>query len=230
MSQVFKEDGTVVPVTIITAGPCVVTQVKHKEKDNAESVQIGFGKQKLFRLSKATQGHLKDIAWADKLTVKVMRDFKNDNDLKRGDEFNVGIFKVGEKVQVIGTSKGRGFQGVVKRHGFKGGPASHGHKDNLRMPGSIGSTGPQRVLKGLRMAGHMGDAQITVKNLEIIAVNPETNELLLKGAVPGAKNGLLLISTADGKIEIEKVATPAVEEVKVTEVSEVENNQVVDNN
>lgn len=224
MSQVFREDGIVVPVTIITAGPCVVTQIKHKEKDNAESVQIGFGKQKLFRLNKAAQGHLKNLAWDDKFSVRVMRDFKNDNELQKGDVFTVEIFKVGEKVQVIGTSKGRGFQGVVKRHGFHGGPASHGHKDNLRMPGSIGSTGPQRVLKGLRMAGHMGDAQITVKNLEIVAIKPETNELVIKGAVPGAKNGLLLISTLDGKIEIEKTPVSAPEPVVEAEAEVVTNN------
>lgn len=196
MSQVFKDDGTVVPVTIVTAGPCVVTQVKNKDKDNAQAVQIGFGKQKLFRLNKAEQGHLKGLENGG-YTVRITRDFKNDDDnnFKRGDVFTVKIFTPGEKVQVVGQSKGKGFQGVVKRHGFHGGPASHGHKDNLRMPGSIGASGVQRVFKGMRMGGHMGDARVTVKNLEIIAVDPEKNELLIKGALPGARNSLLLITS-----------------------------------
>lgn len=203
MSQIFKDDGTVVPVTIVSAGPCVVTQVKSKEKDGVSAVQIGFGKQRLFRLNKAEQGHLKGLENGD-CTVRITRDFKNDekNDLKRGDVFTIKIFTAGEKVQVVGQSKGKGFQGVVKRHGFHGGPATHGHKDNLRMPGSIGAGGVQRVFKGMRMGGHMGDARVTIKNLEIVKIDPEKNELLIKGALPGARGSLLLISTAEGKIEI----------------------------
>ncbi|MBI5222226.1 MAG: 50S ribosomal protein L3 [Candidatus Magasanikbacteria bacterium] len=206
MLQIFREDGTVVPVTKVEAGPCVVTQVKSKAKDGTEAVQIGFGAQKRFRLNKPALGHLKDInvKGDETMTVRVLRDHRVDekSELKRGDVFTVKIFKPGERVQVVGTSKGKGFQGVVKRHGFHGGPATHGHKDNERAPGSIGAGGVQRVFKGMRMAGHMGDARVTVKNLEIISVNPEANEILIKGALPGARNSIVLISTDEGKIEV----------------------------
>lgn len=206
MLQVFKEDGTVVPVTKVEAGPCVVTQIKTADKDGVSAVQIGFGAQKRFRLNKPTLGHLKDINVKndETMTVRILRDQRvnEDSELKRGDVFTAKIFKTGEKVQVIGTSKGKGFQGVVKRHGFHGGPATHGHKDNSRAPGSIGAGGVQRVFKGMRMAGHMGDARVTIKNLEIIGVNPENNELLIKGALPGARNSTVLISTNEGKIEV----------------------------
>jgi len=219
MTQVFREDGTVVPVTRVTAGPCVVTQIKQKAKDGVDAVQIGFGQQKVYRLTKAEQGHVAGLA-----PVSHLRDARTDEPttLKRGDVFTVKIFTPGEKVQVVGTSKGKGFQGVVRRHGFRGGPASHGHKDNLRMPGSIGAGGVQRVFKDMRMGGHMGDAQVTVKNLEIVEVHPETNELLIKGAVPGARGGLLVISTPDGQITVEQVGeapaeTPVVETTPVME-------------
>ncbi len=215
MTQVFKADGTVVPVTRVQAGPCVVTQVKEG------AAQIGFGVQKAFRLTKAEKGHLKDITVADnpQLTVRFLKDFRGDvAHLKKGDRFNAGIFAAGEKVQVTGMSKGKGFQGVVKRHGFAGGPASHGHKDNLRMPGSIGAGGVQRVFKNMRMGGHMGNDQVTVKNLEIIEVHPESHELLIKGAIPGARNGLVYISTSEGMVTIEEQATPVVE----TKVESVE--------
>lgn len=220
MTQVFKEDGTVVPVTRVKTGPCVVTQVKTKKKDGVEAIQIGFGKQKLFRLNKAEQGHLKGME-KDGLTVRVLRDFRanESQELNRGDVFTASIFQPGEKVQVVGTAKGRGFQGVVKRHGFKGTKATHGNKDQLRMPGSIGATGPARVFKGTRMGGHMGDNRVTVKNLEVMEVKVEEEELLIKGAVPGARNGLLLISTQDGKIEISRE-----EESKKVKEEKVENN------
>lgn len=200
MTQVFREDGTVVPVTRVQAGPCVVTQIKTIDKDGVNAVQIGMGEQKKFRVNKPQQGHLKDLPM-----VRVMRDFNTveDEGLKRGDKFTVKVFEPGDKVQVIGWSKGKGFQGVVKRHRFGGSPASHGHKDQLRMPGSIGATDASRVFKGTRMAGHMGDAQVTVKNLEIVGVHEKENELLIKGAVPGAKGGLLVISSKEGRIEIQ---------------------------
>jgi len=216
MTQIFRDNGDVVPVTRVKAGPCVVTQIKKVSKDSIDAVQIGFGDQKVFRLNKASQGHLKGLP-----TVRFMRDgrVEDGHTLKRGDMFTVTIFTAGEKVQVTGTSKGKGFQGVVKRHGFHGSPATHGHKDQLRMPGSIGSTGPQRVFKGTRMAGHMGDEQVTVKNLEIVQVDADNNELFIKGAVPGSRNGLLVITTNSGKIEIQMPNEESV--VESTSASEV---------
>lgn len=208
MTQVFREDGTIVPVTRVKAGPCVVTQVKTQEKQGVAAVQVGYGVQKQYRLSKAEQGHLQGLQ-----TVQFLRDFRTDDahGLERGNTFTVQIFTPGEKVQVTGSSKGKGFQGVVKRHGFSGSPKTHGHKDQVRMPGSIGATGPQRVFKGTRMGGHMGDDRVTVKNLEIVDVLLEENELLIKGAIPGARGNLLLISTQEGMIEVQKM--PASEEV-----------------
>jgi large subunit ribosomal protein L3 len=184
-----------------------VTQIKTKEKDNENAVQIGFGSVKKFRLNKAEQGHLKDIKAGndETATVRFLRDQKSEgNSLNRGDVFTVKIFNPGEKVSVVGTSKGRGFQGVVKRHGFHGQYQTHGIKDQTRMPGSLGAGGVQRVFKGMRMGGHMGDAKVTVHNLEVVEVHPENNEILLKGAVPGARGSLLVISSKEGKIEVEK--------------------------
>lgn len=214
MTQVFAEDGRVIPVTRVQAGPCTVTQVKTTENGVVNAVQIGFGQQKAFRLNKAQQGHLKGLP-----SLRVMRDFRTDEPaaLKRGDSFGVEIFEKGEKVQVTGESKGKGFQGVVKRHGFAGSPKTHGHKDQLRMPGSIGAGGVQRVFKGLRMGGHMGADRVTVKNLEIVGIDQENNELLIKGAVPGARGGLLLISTQEGTIDVrvDVAAEPAAQEAPV---------------
>jgi len=218
MTQVFRADGVVVPVTRVSAGPCVVTQVKKKKKDNIDSVQIGFFEQKKFRLNKAQQGHLKDLS-----PVKILREFRNgiEHELKRGDKFTVKVFEPGDKIEVTGWSKGKGFQGVVKRHNFGGSPASHGHKDQLRMPGSIGATDAGRVFKGTRMAGRMGNDQVTIKNLEIVEVHVEENEILVKGAVPGAKGGLLIISSQDGEIKIESDEKEVVEtEAKIEEVKE----------
>lgn len=218
MTQVFREDGTVVPVTRVTAGPCVVTQLK----ENA--VQIGFGTQKKFRLNKAQTGHLKDIKTGsdNNLIVRFLRDIRTtENKLKRGDLFTVAVFEAGDKVQVVGKSKGRGHQGVVKRHGFHGSKATHGNKDQERSSGSIGATDPARVFRGTRMAGHMGDARVTVKNLEIVGINLEENELLIKGAVPGARGGLLLISTNNGEMIIEDVKN---ENDKVADDVVIENN------
>ena len=222
MTQVFREDGTVVPVTRVQAGPCTVTKVNTLASDGVESIQVGFGTQKVFRLRKPQKGHLKGISvdGNNNETVRHLHNFKNDNDLKRGDVFTVSIFEKGEKVQVTGNSKGRGFQGVVKRHGFHGSLASHGHKDQLRMPGSIGAGGVQHVFKGTRMAGHMGDAQITVKNLEVVEIKPEMNEIWLKGAVPGARNGLLYIFISDGQVvpQVEVVSTEAPADNEAKEV------------
>ncbi len=226
MTQIFKEDGTVVPVTAVLAETNVVTQVKTKEKDGYESVQIGFGHPK--NLKKPQIGHQKGIA-----EVKTMREFrvaaKDMGDIKRGDKVTVATFVAGDGVQVIGFSKGKGFQGVVKRHGFHGSMATHGHKDQLRMPGSIGSTGPQRVFKGQRMAGHMGNEQITVTGLEIVAVDEAKNILYVKGAVPGARGGMLLIS-GKGEIQFVREETKPVIEKTVVETKEEVKEEIVTEN
>jgi large subunit ribosomal protein L3 len=187
MSQVFRPDGTVVPVTLVQAGPCVVTQVKTTETDGYTSVQLGFTPTR--KVAKPQAGHLKDLP-----TLGTLREFRlsTASELKRGDTIEASTFAAGDKIHVTGTSKGHGFQGVVKRHGFHGSPASHGHKDQLRMPGSIGAGGVQHVLKGRRMAGRMGDAQVTVQNLEVIEVR-DGGILAVKGAVPGARHSLLKI-------------------------------------
>lgn len=188
MSQLFREDGTVEPCTLVTAGPCVVTQVKHGGADGYDAVQLGFGKAK--RLTKALQGHLKDLPAA-----RVLKEFRvpSAEGFARGATLDVTQFQTGDVVRVTGWSKGRGFQGVVKRHHFKGGPASHGHKDNLRMPGSIGATFPQHVVKGTRMAGRMAVHRVTQRNLRILKVDPEHHQLAILGALPGPRRSLLLI-------------------------------------
>ncbi len=211
MTQVFREDGVVVPVTKVQVLPCQITQLK---KGKVNAVQVGFAVCRDKVLSKSEKGHLNGL---DK--VKNLRDFRVEvkqlDGLKRGDYISVETFVVGERVAITGISKGKGFQGVVRRHGFKGGPASHGHKDNLRMPGSIGAGGPQHVFKGMRMGGRMGGDQVTVKNLEIIKIDLENNEFYLKGAAPGARNGLLEI-VCEGELKIKEIAK--VEEIKVEEV------------
>ena len=210
MTQVYKADGTVVPVTVVKAGPCQITQIKTADKNNHSAVQIGFGDVKEFRISKPRSGHLTGLD-----TVRTLHDFALDktDGLSRGDAISVDTFTVGDIVEVMGVSKGKGFAGVVKRHHFRGGPASHGHKDNLRMPGSIGAGGVQRVFKGMRMGGRMGGDQVTVKNLEVVEIHAETNELYIKGAVPGARNGILVISGV-GELKVKsRQAQPVVEPV-----------------
>lgn len=193
MTQHFRDDGTVVPVTLVKAAPCVVTQVKETAKDGYVAVQIGCEETK--NLNKPEAGHVSDLS-----PMETLREFRLDStDLKRGDKIEASIFVPGDKIDIVGTSKGHGFQGVVKRHGFHGSPASHGHKDQLRMPGSIASRRQGPVAKGKRMGGHMGDARITVQNLEIITVDPVKQILAVKGAVPGARGSLILIKTREGK-------------------------------
>jgi large subunit ribosomal protein L3 len=187
MSQAFGPDGNVIPVTLIQAGPCLVTQVKTVESDGYMAVQIGFGETK--NLTKSLQGHLKDLP---KLQHLYEFRLESDPSVKRGDKIEASAFQPGDMVQVSGTSKGKGFQGVVKRHHFHGHPSSHGHKDQERMPGSIGAGGVQHVLKGRRMAGRMGNERVTVKNLQVIEVR-ENGVLAVKGAVPGARNAILEI-------------------------------------
>lgn len=198
MTQIFNDKGEAVPVTVIEAGPCVVAQVRTTERDGYEAVQLGFGDIKIKRVTKPLQGHLKG---AGRL-VRHLREMKS-TDLSAhtvGDIINVDIFAAGEKVDIAGTSKGRGFAGVVKRHGFHGGPSTHGQSDRHRAPGSIGSgTTPGRVWKGMRMAGRMGGERVTVQNLEIVEIDVERHLLLVKGSVPGAKNGLLIVHRAAKK-------------------------------
>jgi large subunit ribosomal protein L3 len=189
MTQIFREDGRVVPVTVIEAGPCVVTQVKTTETDGYEAVQLGFGDVK--RRNKPLSGHLKDSRLS-----RYLREVTADDtsEFEVGQTIGVDIFQAGEKVDVIGRSKGRGFAGVMKRWGFAGGPRTHGQSDRMRAPGSIGGgTTPGKVYKGLKMGGHMGDRRITVKGLEIIRVDAERNLLLVKGGIPGAPNSLVQI-------------------------------------
>ena len=189
MSQVFRDDGRVVPVTVIEAGPCIVTQIKTKESDGYEAVQLGFGQTK--RLNKARAGHLKNSG-----NSRYLREVQADDvsEFQIGQSIGVDIFEPGEVLDVIGKSKGRGFAGSMKRHGFAGGPRTHGQSDRARAPGSIGGgTTPGKVYKGLKMAGHMGNRRITAKGLEVVSVDLDRNLLLLKGGVPGAPNGLLQI-------------------------------------
>lgn len=192
MTQRFRADGTVVPVTLLQVTPCVVTQIKTSDSDGYEAVQLGCGEIRQKLVAKPQQGHMKI---SGKLS-RELSEFRVESaaDFKIGDTVEVAQFNPGEFVHVTATSKGCGFQGVVKRHGFKGGPASHGHKDNLRMPGSIGSGGIERVFKGMRMAGRMGTDRVTVKNLEIIDVDTKNGVLAIKGAVPGARGASVLVS------------------------------------
>jgi large subunit ribosomal protein L3 len=186
MSQIWKE-GKVIPVTIVQAGPVVVTQIRTQEKDGYNAVQVGFDIKK--KLNKPLRGHLKDLG-----NFRYLKEFRVKNiDFNLGDKISVDSFSEGEKVKISGLNKGRGFQGVVKRHGFRGGPKTHGQKDRLRAPGSIGATAPQRVIKGTRMAGRMGQERVTIKNLEIVSIDKENNLLFLKGAVPGFRGTLLEI-------------------------------------
>lgn len=196
MSQIFDAKGEIIPVTVIQAGPCYVTQLKSNERDGYAAVQLGFDETKPKRLSKP---ELKHLSKRNVPALRHLREFplNADDDYTEGQKLDVSIFEVGGAVDVTGTSKGRGFAGVVKRHGFSGGPKTHGQSDRGRAPGAISAgTTPGRVFKGLRMAGHMGDERVTVHNLEIVLVDPERSLLVVKGAVPGARNGLLIIREA----------------------------------
>ena len=198
MTQVYDEKGVLIPVTVIEAGPCVVTAVKTVERDGYAALQLGFGARKAKNLSRAEKGHLTKAVSADadgKLPA-VLREFRGVDAAEPGTQLNVGIFAAGEFLDVVGTTKGRGFQGVVKRWNFAGGRASHGGAWERR-PGSIGCCEwPGRVQKGKKMAGHYGCDRRTVQNLQIVRVNVEENYLLVKGAVPGANGGILLVRSA----------------------------------
>ncbi|KKU27356.1 MAG: 50S ribosomal protein L3 [Candidatus Magasanikbacteria bacterium GW2011_GWA2_46_17] len=219
MTQVFTDNGEAVSVTRVEAGPCRITQVRDDKRNGKKAVQIGFGEMKEKQASKARLGHLRHLD-----IVRELREFylNGSGAVERGDQITVDIFSAGDHVTVVGESKGKGFAGVVKRHHFRGGPASHGHKDNLRAPGSIGAGGVQRVFKGMRMAGRMGGDRVTVQNLQVVAVKPETNELLIKGAVPGGRNAILEIYS-DGELKVsnhgkkEETAPQVTEEKSQTE-------------
>jgi len=196
MTQIFDERGEIVPVTVIEAGPCFVTQVKTPERDGYAAVQLGFKEVKSKRLTKPQLEHLRKNQLPPLRHLQEVR-VSDVSQYEEGQKIRVSIFDVGDRVDVIGISKGKGFAGVVKRHGFGGGPKTHGQSDRHRAPGAIGAgTTPGRILKGLRMAGRMGNARVTVQNLQVVLVDPERNLLAVKGAVPGAKNGLLIIKEA----------------------------------
>jgi large subunit ribosomal protein L3 len=189
MTQMFPDDGRLVAMTAIEAGPCVVTQVKTEATEGYNAVQLGFSDAK--KLNKPEKGHLQKLK-----LCRHLREFRVEDasSIQIGQVVDADVFKPGDIVDVIGISKGRGFAGGVKRHHFAGGPKTHGQSDRHRAPGSVGAnTSPGRVLKGLRMAGHMGDAKVTVRNLEIIQADAQRHLLMVKGAVPGGRNGLLLI-------------------------------------
>ena len=192
MTSIFSEEGKNIPCTILEVGPCKVTQVKTEEIDGYNAIQLGFADQKESRVSKAALGHFKK---ADSTPLKKLIEFQADSDVVLGDVLNVDIFEEGDFVTVTGTSKGKGFQGVVKRHNFRGvGDATHGQHNRLRAPGSIGAASyPARVFKGMRMAGQMGNERIKVENLQVLRVLADKNMIVVKGAVPGANNSYIII-------------------------------------
>jgi large subunit ribosomal protein L3 len=195
MTQVFDAQGKVVPVTVIEAGPCTVVQRKNRQSDGYDAVQLGFGPKKAHRVSKPMLGHFRK---AEKGAFATLRELRVDSEspLEVGSEIRVDIFREGDYVDVTGQTKGRGFAGVVKRWGFKGGGASHGSMHH-RAPGSIGgSSWPSRVFKNMKMGGHYGNERVTVLNLRVVAIQTEKNLLLVRGAVPGAKNGLVFVRHA----------------------------------
>ncbi len=188
MTQIFRADGDVESVTAIEAGPCIVVQVKTEAKEGYSSAQLGFGEAK--RLKSPERGHLKELG-----KFKYLREFRLEDTkaIEVGQKVDVSLFKAGDLVDIIGVSKGKGFAGGVKRYHFRGGPKTHGQSDRHRAPGSMGPDIPNRVLKGQRMAGHMGNRRLTARNLSVFEADPARNLLLVRGSVPGGRNGLLLI-------------------------------------
>lgn len=194
MTQIFDDQGNVIPVTVLEAGPCYVTQIRTADTDGYMAVQIGFGETKPKRLTQGQLGHLRRNNLP---ALRYLREFRlrdGEVDVEEGQELKVDIFEQGDRVDVIGTSKGRGFAGTVKRHGFNRQPKTHGQSDRERAPGAIGMCAtPSRTLKGQRMAGRMGNERVTIQNLEVVVVDPERNLLAVRGSVPGAKDGIVLI-------------------------------------
>lgn len=222
MTQLWQGDN-VVPVTRIEAGPCTVLQFKTTERDGYAAVQVGFGRRRASLITKALRGHFKGFG-----DFRFVREFRLTDkavigDLKAGDKITVKTFTPGDKLTVVGTSKGKGFQGVVKRHGFHGQDASHGNKDQLRASGSVGAGGVQHVFKGMRMSGRMGGDRVTLHDIEIISVDEATNSIFIRGGLPGARNSLVLLSgegeLVAGDIDpVEEAAPVAVTEENETEV------------
>ncbi len=195
MARVFSESGDSIPVTVIQAGPCYVTAIRTKENNGYEAVQLGFEEVPERKLNKPRLGVFKKQNLKPLRYLKEFRNFDNIAELEPGQEIRADIFQVGDRVKVTGKSKGKGFQGVVKRHGFGGGPKTHGQSDRWRAPGSVGQASyPSRVFKGLRMAGRTGNDRVTVRNLEVVRVDAENHIIMVKGAVPGARNGLVYIT------------------------------------
>jgi len=217
MTQVWRGDKAIA-VTKVQANPCTVTQVKTTDKDGYQAVQLGFGEKKKKNMKKPQAGHLKGLG-----DIRYMREFRTEEgELKKGDKIDVNTFVAGDIVRVTSTSKGKGFQGVVKRHGFHGQEKTHGNKDQERMPGSAGPTEPARVFRGKKMPGHMGDDRVTVKNLEIAKIDEENNLIYIKGAIPGARSGLIIIQ-GNGELKVNVVKEKPAEkkeEVKVEEKTE----------
>lgn len=200
MTQIYNDKGEAIPVTVMEVGPCFVTQIKSPEKDGYSAIQLGFGETR--RLNKPLRGHLKQLP-----PLKYLREVRTSNiaNYQVGQKLNVSLFKVGDLVDVSGISKGKGHAGVVKRHHFAGGPKTHGQSDRLRRPGASGATTtPGRVLKGLRMAGQMGNQKTTVLNLEVVSVDEERNLLAVKGAVPGATGGIVFVRKARKEKKVPK--------------------------
>ena len=196
MTRIFDEVGNTIPVTVLEAGPCYVTQIKTEEKDGYSAVQLGFGEKKEKNVTNPVLGHLKKAGTKPLRKIKEFSSFL-DKELKPGDEVKVDIFSPGDRVKITGISKGRGFTGVMKRHNFSGGPVSHGQSDRLRAPGSLGqSSYPSRVHKGLTMAGRMGNKQVSLPSVTVVKVDPEKNLLFVKGGVPGARNSYVEIYLA----------------------------------
>jgi large subunit ribosomal protein L3 len=198
MTQVFETGGIATGVTVIEAGPCIVTQVKTPEKDGYTGVQLGWGEIRENRLTKSERGHLRKKKLPLVRHLREVREISAEGEApRRGQRIDVTMFEPGDFVDVIGTSKGKGFAGVMKRHNFKGGPRTHGQSDRSRHPGSIGpGSTPGRVFKGTRMAGRMGNERVTVQNLRVVSIDPDRNLLMVKGAVPGPTTGMLIVRKA----------------------------------
>lgn len=210
MTQIFDASGIVIPVTVIQAGPCYVTQIKTVESDGYDAVQLGFGEVKRKAVTRPQAGHLGQLKTSEKHprrrefmnkvpVLRHLREFrvKGEEGFELGQQLTVEAFEVGDHVDIVGTSKGRGFAGGMKRHGFGGGPITHGQSDRQRSPGSVGTTStPGRVLKGTRMAGHMGTDRVTSQNLEVVSIDRDKNLIAVKGSVPGHRNGLVVVKEA----------------------------------